>query len=218
MMQMEMRFMTLDELERHLSSVERSVFSEKAVVESLAERGKKAAGLALDAKNQALACEEASKLLAGFADARQSQVVRAIETITSAGLTQVFGEPIEIKIEQVTRARRIEMDVKVKTGTLETSIMEARGGGLAAVAGFLLRITVLLLTKNARRLIVADESFAMLSEEYLVPMAEFLSELCERTGLQILLVTHQSEFADAADRVLRIEKTAPNTARFVIEK
>jgi DNA repair exonuclease SbcCD ATPase subunit len=218
MMQMETRFMTLDELERSLSSAERAVLSEKAVVESLAERGKKAAGFALDAKNRALACEEASKLLASFADARQEQIVKAIETITSAGLTQVFGEPIEIKIEQVTRARRIEMDVKVKTGSLETSIMDARGGGLAAVAGFLLRITVLLLTKNARRLLIADEPFAMLSEEYLNPMAEFLAELCSRTGLQLVLVTHQMEFADAADRVLKIEKTGQNTAKFVVEK
>lgn len=210
--------MRTDSLAQIIHQQELELARECGVVKSLAERGKKASSLAADAKNRALACEEAAKLLAGFADARQAQVVSAIETITSAGLTQVFGEPIDIKIEQVTRARRIEMDVKIKTGTLETSIMDARGGGLAAVAGFLLRVTVLLLTKNVRRILVADEPFAMLSEEYLAPMADFLAELCERTGLQLVLVTHQMEFADAADRVLRIEKSGPNTAKFVVEK
>jgi predicted ATPase len=208
----------LSELEAEILDKERLLERERGVVESLATRARKAAELARVAKANAEACEEAARLLAQFADARQAQVVRSIESIASAGLSQVFGEPIELKIEQVTRARRIEMDVKVKTGTLETSIMDARGGGLAAVAGFLLRITVLLLTKNARRLLIADEPFAMLSEEYLVPMAEFLSELCEKTGLQLVLVTHQLEFAEASDKVLRIERTGLNTARFVEEK
>lgn len=210
--------MELAEARAAVREAELRMAREIGVAKSLVERGKAAATKASDAKNLAEACEEASKLLAQFADARQGEVVKVIETIASAGLTQVFGEPIDLKIETVTRARRVEMDVKVKTGTLETPILEARGGGLAAVAGFLLRVTVLLLTKNARRLLIADEPFAQLSEEYLIPMAEFLSELCERTGLQLALVTHQMEFAEAADRVLRIEKTGLNTARFVQEK
>lgn len=210
--------MELAEAQSAVREAELRLAREMGVVKSLAERGKAASQKAGAAKVLAEACEEASKLLAQYADARQGEVVKAIETIASAGLSQVFGETIELKIETVTRARRVEMDVKVKTGTLETPILEARGGGLAAVAGFLLRVTVLLLTKNARRLIIADETFAMLSEDYLVPMAEFLRELCDRTGLQLVLVTHQNEFTEAADRVIRIEKSGPNTARFVQEK
>lgn len=210
--------MDLSEAQAAVRVAELHVAQELGVAKSLAERGKIASAKMAEAKILAEACEEASKLLAQFADARQGEVVRAIETIASAGLSQVFGEKIELKVETVTRARRVEMDVKVKTGTLETPILEARGGGLAAVAGFLLRVTVLLLTKNVRRLIIADEPFAQLSEEYLIPMAEFLAELCERTELQLVLVTHQMEFAEVADRVLRIEKTGLNTARFVQEK
>ena len=185
---------------------ERDLEREQGVMESLYKRQKLAAQKASEAQQRALACEEAAKLLATFADERQEQVIGTIETITSTGLTQIFGTPIQLKLEQVVRARRVEMDAKIVSDGLETSIMDARGGGLASVAGFLLRVSVLLLTRNARRLMVLDETFAMLSEEYLANMAEFLKQLSEQADMQIILVTHQSELLESADKVIRLEK------------
>lgn len=209
---------TLESLELALTSFERSLDRERGLVEALAARGELANRRVGEAESRALACEEASRLLAQFADARQSHLVSIIETVTSEGLTQIFGEPISLKIEQVTRARRVEMDIKVKTGDLETSILDARGGGLAAVAGFILRLTILLLTKDARRLILADESFAQLSDEYLVPTAEFLADICNKADVQLILVTHQTDFAEAADTVIRLVKDSTNTSKVVVEK
>lgn len=208
----------IEALEQALQEAESLLEREKGVIESLAARAQKSEQLALQAHEQADINEQASKFLAQFADERQAQVIESIQNIASLGLSQVFDEPIELTIEQVVRARRVEMDVRVKTGTLETSIMDARGGGLAAVAGFLLRAAVVLLTPNTRKLLVLDETFAMLSEDYVGRMSEFMQELCETTGLQIVLVSHQPEFADAADRVIRIEKINTNTSRLVTER
>lgn len=210
--------MSLASLQERLNKAEKTIERERGVVLALAARGANANKLAQEAKEQAKACEEAGRLIAQFADARQAQVIKVIETIASAGLSQIFGEPIHLRIEQVTRARRIEMDIKVVTGDLETSILDARGGGLAAVAGFILRLTVLLLHKNKRKFIAADEPFAQLSEEYLIPTAEFIADICKRTDTQILMVTHQPEFAEAADRVIRVVKDGINTAKVEIEK
>ena len=55
-------------------------------------------------------------------------------------------------------------------------------------------------------------------DENLPRMAEFMGDLCRQTGLQIVLVTHQNEFRDAADAVYRIEKSGENTARLVKER
>jgi DNA repair exonuclease SbcCD ATPase subunit len=191
---------------------------ELGVVQALAERGTLAQQKAAEASEFADVCEEASKFLAQFADERQAQVIEAIQDIASRGLTQIFGEPMELRIEQVVRARRVEMDIMVKTGELVTPILESRGGGLAAVAGFLLRVAVLLLTPNVRKFMALDETFAMLSEDYLENMGNFLRELCEQTGLQMLMVSHQTEFADAADAVIRIEKSATNTSKLIRER
>lgn len=207
----------LEQAESALLAAEQSLERERGIVQSLASRGQRAVEQAQEAKDRAGYADKAATLLNQFSDEKQDEVVAIIEAITSEGLSEVFGESIELTITKEIKARRTEMVVKVRTGDLETSIMDARGGGLAAVAGFLLRACVILLTPGARRALFLDEVFAHLSEDYVPRMAEFLRELCERTGLQILLVTHQPEFAEAAPKVYRIEKTGPNTSRFVEE-
>jgi DNA repair exonuclease SbcCD ATPase subunit len=178
---------------------------EIGAAQAVAKRGKEAQRRADEARELESACEEAGRLLARFADERQGRVVSAIENVTSAGLSSVFGEPIALHLTQVVRARRVEMDVTVSTSDgLNTPILDARGGGLAAVTAFLLRLTILLLTNGARRLIVADEPFAHLSREYAPKMAEFLRELCERTDTQILMVSHDDSFVEEADVVVRL--------------
>lgn len=210
--------MLLSDLEIKLQQAEVALEREKGAVLALVAKGETAEAKAKEAEQLAEACEEASKLLAQYADERQEQVLQTIQNIASVGLSQVFGEPMELKITQVVRARRVEMDVTVKTGDLETSILDARGGGLAAVAGFLLRASVLLLTPGARRFMVLDEVFAHLSEEYLEGMGLFICDLCEKTGLQVLMVTHSPEFSDVAHKTYRIERVNPTTSRFVEEK
>ena len=205
----------LSDLAAKLTSLRGSLEQKVAIRDSLVKRVENSRQLATEAEYMVSVCDQAMQFLAQFADERQEQVLHTIEAIASVGLSQIFNEPMELKIEQVTRARRVEMDIRVKTGTLETPILEARGGGLAAVAGFLLRASIVLLTPQARKILILDEVFAMLSEDYVPRVAEFLHELCEKTGLQIILVTHQEEFAEAADKVLKIEKIAPNTSRLV---
>lgn len=207
--------MDIDTLSKRLLAAGAKLERERGVVQALASKGQDALNKATEANALALACEEASKLLAQYADERQEQVLQIIQNIASVGLSQVFDEPMELKINQVVRARRVEMDVTVKTGDLETSILDARGGGLAAVAGFLLRASVLLLTPEARKLMVLDEVFAHLSEDYIPRLAQFLSELCERSSLQIILVTHQPEFEEYANKVFRVERVNASTSRFV---
>lgn len=192
-------------LRERVTAADRALQRQVGSAQALALRGREAHQKAEDAKALAEAAEEASRLLAQFADLRQAKVVQAIETVVSAGLTAVFGEPMRLVLEQVVRARRVEVDVRISSGDgLTTSVMDARGGGLVAVVAFLLRVTTLALTRGARRLIVSDESFAHLSAEYTAGMAEFLAELCEKLDLQILLITHQSEFAEAADTVIQL--------------
>lgn len=205
-------------IEQAITQGEKALERDRGKVQVLAARGTNAEKLAWKAQARAQYYEEASKLFAQFADAREAKVIETIETIVSVGLSQIFNEDIKLKINQVTRARRIEMDIKVVTGGLETSILDARGGGLAAVAGFLLRLTILLLSPGKRKFLAADEPFAQLSEEYLVPTAEFIADICNRADIQIIMVTHQQEFTEVADKVIRIIKNGTNTAKFEVEK
>jgi ABC-type nitrate/sulfonate/bicarbonate transport system ATPase subunit len=89
---------------------------------------------------------------------------------------------------------------------IDTPVLEARGGGMAVVVAFLLRLVILLLTPGARRILLLDEPFAFVSAEFESRVAEFLRELCDSAGVQVIMVTHSAAYGDVADRQYRLEQ------------
>ncbi len=148
--------------------------------------------------------DRAAAVLASIADERQTATQERIEALVTQGLHAIFGEDLSFHIIPTTRAKTPVVDLIVRsrigTTTVDTPVMDARGGGLAAVVGFLLRLVVLLLSRHRQdTVLVLDETFAHLSAEYEPRMAEFLRELVDRTGVQVILVTHSDAYSDAAD-------------------
>ena len=87
---------------------------------------------------------------------------------------------------------------------------------MAAVVGFVLRLVVLLLTPSHRRFLALDESFAHVSASYEPRVAEFLREVADRAGVQILLITHSDAYSDLADVRYRLSLAPDGTT--VVEK
>lgn len=150
-----------------------------------------------------------SGFLATYSDERQAVVYRQIEGVVTQGLRTVFGEDFKLIIRPKMVGRRPELDFVLVSadGGLETSIMDARGGGVAAVAGFLIQVVLVLLTPNLRPVVFLDESFAHVSSNFEDPLADFIQELVERTPLQVVLVTHSPTYASYADRTYRFTQS-----------
>lgn len=157
--------------------------------------------------------EKAAAVLAGIADARQADTQSRVETLVTQGLRAIFGEEISFHLNSVTRANRPEVDLVVRStlddGTVvDTDVMDARGGGLASIVGLLLNVVVLLLTQRRDVPLLLDETFAHVSAEYEPRVAEFLRELVDHTGVQIIMVTHSEAYSDLADARFRFSLRA----------
>lgn len=154
-------------------------------------------------------------LLTSLGEEKQAQAQGTIESLVTQGLQTVFDETLSFHIVHTTKAKNTTVDFVVRTtvdgDVIETPILEARGGGLAAVVGFLLRVVVLALSTTKSRLLVLDESFSMVSEEYLPAVAQFLREVVDQSGVQIILVTHQEALTENADVVYRFSQQAGKT-------
>lgn len=150
--------------------------------------------------------------LASIGEQRQEQAQKQIEELVTRGLTTIFGEDLSFHLVQTQRGKTPEVKFLVKSRGLngrivETSVMDARGGGMAAVVGFLLRLIVLLLSKDSKEpILILDESFSHVSVEYEQPLAEFIKELVEKTRTQIILVTHSDAFSEHADKRYRFKQ------------
>lgn len=184
-------------LERRLGEARAVALQGQAAVTEITE---------LEAKSSAL--DEAIEVLNSYADARQAELQSKIEEIVTSGLRTVFGNEITFAINVSHRGKlsASEFVIRTRMGAeiVETPIMDARGGGVASVAGFLLRLVILLLRKDARTVLFLDESFAQLSAEYEPALAEVVRELVDRSSAQIVLVTHSEAYSDVADVVYRL--------------
>ena len=151
-----------------------------------------------------------SGLLAGIADTNATAVQHQIETLVTQGLASIFGDGLSFHLVPTTRNKTPVIDFVVRSRLgdelVETDVLDARGGGLAATVGFLLRLVVLLLShRTGETVLLLDETFAHVSAEYETRLAEFLRILVDRTGVQVILVTHSEAYSEHADVRYRFE-------------
>lgn len=156
-------------------------------------------------------------LLNSLGEDRQLKAQQTIEDLVTRGLQTIFDDTLSFHIVQSVKGKSATVDFVVATTlegkTIETPVMDARGGGLAATIGFLLRLVVMLLSKGTRseNILLLDETFAHVSEEYIEPLRLFLREIVDKTGVQIIMVTHQPQFAEDADKVYRFSTVEGKT-------
>lgn len=161
-------------------------------------------------------------LLNSIGEDKQQKAQEHIEGIVTRGLQAIFGPTFSFHIAQTMKGKSASVEFLIRTQlddtTLETPVLESHGGGLAAIVGFLLRVTVMLLDKGTDKanVLVLDETFGMVSAEFLDPLAEFVRELINKTGLQVILVTHQDQWLEYADKTVRFG--IKNGATFVREE
>lgn len=156
-------------------------------------------------------------LLNSLGEDRQLKAQQTIEELVTRGLQTIFDDTYSFHIIQTVRGKVANVEFVMRTtlpdSIVDTAVMESRGGGLAATIGFLLRLVVMLLTKGTTKedILILDETFAHVSAEYLPALGEFLREIVDKTGVQIIMVTHQAEFAEYADKVFRFSQVDGKT-------
>lgn len=159
-------------------------------------------------RGQVALFEKTAILLSQLGEQRQESAQRQIEQLVTRGLQTIFGEELSFHVVQTVRAKASNVDFIVRStledgSVVDTPVMDARGGGLAATVGFLLRLVVLLLSGRKDTTLVLDETFAHVSDEYVGRLAEFLREVVDKTSIQVVMVTHQAAFTEPADVVYR---------------
>ncbi len=199
----------LDSLVDKVRRVRRNIDRLSGEARLVATQGKQAQQEIAELEAQIELHERVSAVLSSIGEERQTTAQTRVEDLVTHGLQTVFGSELSFHIVQTRRGKAVTAEFLVRTTladgkVIDTDVMSARGGGLAAVVGFLLRLVVLLLSKQRQEtVLILDEPFTHLSKEYVPLMAEFLRELADKTGIQILLVSHQDELTEVADKRYR---------------
>lgn len=199
--------MNLADLQTRYSRRRRQLDAANGEMRATLLRGKELQGEVSELGSTIDELDRVTHFLNSMGEDKQFQTQQKIEELVTRGLQTIFDDSLSFHIVQSTSGKAVTVNFVMRTtlerDVIETPVLEARGGGVAATIGFLLRLVVMLLSKGTRseNLLVLDETFAHVSAEYLPAVVDFLQEVVDKTGIQILMVTHQPEFTEGADKV-----------------
>lgn len=124
--------------------------------------------------------------------------VNSISQLATTGLRHVLGDQeLSFHIRQDPQKNRLSMRFVVEEDGNEGDPLASFGGGAAVVISLVLRLAVMA-RMNMGNLLLLDESMAALWNGYVPSCAEFMRQLSEQTGINILMVTHNPEFISNA--------------------
>lgn len=145
-------------------------------------------------------------ILQGMEGAFQRNFQSTLAAVVSEGLSQVFGEVLEVQIAASTRADLSAINFQLIKNGQEEDIMEGQGGGYINIIAFLLRVLLILAARPLlRRLLVLDEPFAHLSPEFRQSLAEMMQALITRLDFQVIMITQEWEYVAVADVAYKAE-------------
>jgi len=135
----------------------------------------------------------------------KNEVTRMAALITY-GLKSIFDDQNLTFLPEIKeKGGKIHIELKTLNDGIEGDF-KSFGGSVAVIESFLLRI-LCVLKKKLARLMILDETFSAMGEEYLSNTGKLVNELSKKIGIDVLLVTHQKEFRHNADQVYRVKES-----------
>ena len=131
----------------------------------------------------------------------QERLKTIVESLVTEALQAVFGD--DFVFEMVCEISRNKPEVffyVVKNGR-RSSLKDELGGGVVDIVSFVLRVVMWSLS-NPRSIdtLILDEPGKFVSKDKLDLFGLMISEISKRLGLQFIIVTHERDLIEAADK------------------
>lgn len=134
--------------------------------------------------------------------------IKHLEDLLNSAVTTIFYNKdykIELEISEYRNSNCLTIyliETKEDGTEIKTDIKD-NGFGIKTVVGFILQIYFILFNKLSP-VLVADEAFSAISEEYIPYLRSLLNSLTEKYGFIFILVSHDPRFIDIADKIYRV--------------
>ena len=151
--------------------------------------------------------DKVQRIIQEVAQETQKQLQFHIAGIVTMALEAVFPDPYEFKLEFELKRGKTEADLLFKRDGRRVDPMTASGCGAVDVASFALRVACWSLRRpRSRAVLVFDEPFKNLSADLQEKAGEMVKMVSEKLCIQMIIVTHQQELVEVADKVYRVTK------------
>jgi DNA repair exonuclease SbcCD ATPase subunit len=160
--------------------------------------------------------QQVQALFSKVSEFARAQLKQKIQDTVTAALQAVFERDdiaFEIEIRTINNQPAASWSVVSYYGTGEDiatvsgSPEDARGGGVSDVVSLALRLALLELARpRPAGPVLLDEVGKHVSRNYAPNVAAFLKQYAQKTGRQIILITHDPNLAEVADVSYRVSQ------------
>lgn len=149
--------------------------------------------------------EQAKEIIRTVGLSTQQQLQISISDITSLALEAVFPDPYSLEVSFIQRRNKTECDLYFVRDGNKVDPLTASGVGAVDVAAFALRIASWSMsTPHSNNVIILDEPFRFLSENYQEQAGLMLKEISKKLGIQFLIISHNATLASCADKTFNV--------------
>jgi len=149
--------------------------------------------------------EEAREIIRKIGMETQNSLSFHINDIVSLALDSVFDNPYQFAVDFVNRRSKTECDLYFVRDGNRIDPLTASGVGAVDVASFALRIASWSMARpRTDNVIILDEPFRFLSENYQERASNMLREVSQKLGIQLIIVTHETVLTTSADRIFEV--------------
>lgn len=142
--------------------------------------------------------QKCSEIIKTWLEDMLDKNVNSIAELVSNGLDHVIDDQqIQFSIKQEPKYNKISMRFVMSKDGHEGDPMDSYGGGAVHISSLILRLAIMS-RLNMANLMILDESLNALAAKYIPNCGEFIKQLSEKTGINILMVTHSPEFLNCA--------------------
>lgn len=151
--------------------------------------------------------QKAHGILLALEELWRKDFEEGIEKIITEAMHLVFKRDAKFQINVGVKAGTSAIEfVLVHPDGSETEIDEAEGGSILEISSFLLRvIMVKAAIPQLRLVILLDEPFQGVDDKNMGDVADLLRKIVDESGIQIIMVTHDTRFVEVADKVVEIK-------------
>lgn len=149
----------------------------------------------------------ARKILSEASRLTQEQVKNRIENLVTLALKSVWPDrDYKFIVNVEIKRNKSEVELLVQEGDKEPYIpKEDQGGGILDIISFALRIVLWAMEKpRSRNVFILDEPMKW-TGVLAVRAGEMIKEISKKLGIQIIMVTHDIELAEIADKAWKVD-------------
>lgn len=148
------------------------------------------------------------KLLSHVSKFNQDKIIKLLTHTVGAGLKDMFDSSYEFEFELKTRgdSSACEFNIKHNGCPRWANIVMCNGRSVQEIVAMILRLIIVKLTKNNRKIVILDEPAGGVETERQPLTSKFFADTCAKFDIQLIVVTHNTEFLESAKNVINLDR------------